>query len=309
MDVSIGELSRLTGLPVKTIRYYSEIGLVRETRRTSAGYRRYDEQALARLELVRALRDLGIDLDTIGRVADRHSSLEEVARANGDAIDLHIRQLTLRRAVLRAIARGASRPEEVARLTAYARATAEESRRIMEDFLDAVFAGHADDPFAGRMRSALPVLPEQPTDRQVDAWIELATLVQDAQFRTRVAQMVSDGARQRAAQGITDADAPTQRAGQAVADRAGAAAAAGVDPRGSEAAAIVDELVGLFAAAAKRTDDAAYRVELERQLRTFSDRRVERYWQLVGVINGWPEQASLMPAYEWLIAALSSRAT
>jgi DNA-binding transcriptional MerR regulator len=113
MDVSIGELSRLTGLPVKTIRYYSDIGLVREARRTPAGYRRYDEQSLGRLELVRALRDLGIDLQTIARVAEQQWSLEDVARAHCDAIDVHLRQLALRRAVLRAIARGIARPEEV----------------------------------------------------------------------------------------------------------------------------------------------------------------------------------------------------
>jgi MerR family regulatory protein len=59
MDFSIGELGKLTGLPVKTIRYYSDIGLVPEARRTDAGYRRYDAAGLARLELVRTLRDLG----------------------------------------------------------------------------------------------------------------------------------------------------------------------------------------------------------------------------------------------------------
>jgi DNA-binding transcriptional MerR regulator len=110
MDVSIGQLARLTGLPIKTIRYYSDIGLVPEARRTSAGYRRYDQRALGRLELVRALRDLGIDLRTIGKVCERWSGVEDVARANADAIELHIRQLSLRRAVLRAIARGASEP-------------------------------------------------------------------------------------------------------------------------------------------------------------------------------------------------------
>lgn len=43
MDLSIGELSRLPGVPVKTIRYYSDIGLVPGSGRTDAGYRRYDD--------------------------------------------------------------------------------------------------------------------------------------------------------------------------------------------------------------------------------------------------------------------------
>ena len=304
MDVPIGQLARITGLPIKTIRYYSDIGLVPEATRTSAGYRRYDERALARLELVRSLRDLGIGLRTIGEVCERWSSLEDVARANADAIDLHIRQLNLRRAVLRAIARGASQPEEVQRMTAFARASADESRRIMYDFLNAVFADRPDDPFAERMRASLPVLPEEPSDKQIDAWVALASLVQDPDFRARVAQMAAEGARIRAATGLSDTDAATQRAGRAVVDQAGAALASGLEPTSADAAPIVSELVSGFAKAAGRQDNPAYRSELARQLSLFSDVRVERYWQLIGVVNGWPDAPSLTPAYEWLIAAL-----
>jgi DNA-binding transcriptional MerR regulator len=96
MDVSIGEVARLTGVPVKTIRYYSDIGLVAAASRTDAGYRRYDEAGLARLELIHALRDLGLDLASIRRVTERQTKIEEVARAHADAIDLHVHQLTLR---------------------------------------------------------------------------------------------------------------------------------------------------------------------------------------------------------------------
>jgi DNA-binding transcriptional MerR regulator len=39
MDISIGELARLTGLPVKTLRYYSDIGLAPVAERSPAGYR------------------------------------------------------------------------------------------------------------------------------------------------------------------------------------------------------------------------------------------------------------------------------
>ncbi|MFC5723968.1 MerR family transcriptional regulator [Streptomyces gamaensis] len=53
---SIGELARLTGLTVKTIRFRSDTGVVPPTDRTPAGYRLYDQEALARLGLVRTLR-------------------------------------------------------------------------------------------------------------------------------------------------------------------------------------------------------------------------------------------------------------
>jgi DNA-binding transcriptional MerR regulator len=306
MDISIGQMARLTGLSVKTVRYYSDIGLAPEAERTASGYRRYDEDGLARIELVRTLRDLGFDLSTIRRVLERTASLSDVASAHADAIDLHIRQLTLRRAVLRAIARSGAGHQEVQRMTAFANASAGEARRIMEDFLGHVFAEHPDDPFASRMRAALPELPEEPSDAQIDAWVELAGLVGDPEFRDRVRQMVSEGARVRNERDISDTDEATQRAGAAVVGRAGAAMTAGVAPASAEAAAIVDDLVGLFAAAADRTDGAAYRAELVWYLETFTDERVERYWNLIGIINGWPQGPSLTPVYRWFIAALQA---
>jgi DNA-binding transcriptional MerR regulator len=299
VELSIGDLARLTGLPVKTIRYYSDIGLVPEVGRTASAYRRYDDAGLARLELVRTLRELGLDLATIRRVTDRTTTIEEVAGAHADAIDLHIRQLTLRRGALRAIARGASQPEEVQRMTAFARASADEGRRIMEEFLDSVFAGSEDNPFAARMRGALPSLPDEPSDAQVDAWMELAGLVGDPEFRGRVRTMIIESERQRVASGISDTDKATQVAGGAVVEKAGAAAVAGIAPDSEEAKPIVVELVALFAMAAKREDNPEYRAELAAQLETFGDRRVERYWQLIGIINGWPSRPSMMPAYEW----------
>jgi hypothetical protein len=174
----------------------------------------------------------------------------------------------------------------------------------MNEFLSAVFADHDDNPFAARMRAALPALPDQPTEAQVDAWIELAGLVGDPEFRERVRQMVVQGEHQRTASGISETDEATQRAGMAVVEKAGAAVAAGITPDSPGAAPIVAEVVELFASAAGRRDNHAYRAELAAQLEMFSDRRVERYWQLIGLINGWPERPSLMPAYEWFMIAL-----
>ena len=122
---SIGALSRRTGIPVKTIRYYSEIGLVPETRRTRSGYRHYDGSALVRLELVRALRELGLDLATIRSILDRRAELTQIAAAQVEAIDAQIRLLRLRRAVLRRLAAGHPSEQEVERVHQLAHASAE----------------------------------------------------------------------------------------------------------------------------------------------------------------------------------------
>ncbi|MFE3144865.1 MerR family transcriptional regulator [Streptomyces scopuliridis] len=99
---AIGDLARRTGLTVKTIRFYSDAGIVPPTDRSPAGYRLYDIDAVTPLDLVRTLRDLGLDLSAIRKVLDREVSVPEVASALADALDVQIRTLRLRRSVLRA---------------------------------------------------------------------------------------------------------------------------------------------------------------------------------------------------------------
>src|SRR4051794_27645839 len=108
--LSIGELASRTGLPVRTIRFYSDAGVVPPADRTEAGYRLYGPDALARLGLVRTLRDLGLDLATIRRVLEREVSLTDVAVAHAAALDAQICVLRVQKAVLQAVANRWQRP-------------------------------------------------------------------------------------------------------------------------------------------------------------------------------------------------------
>ena len=66
----ISEAASRTGLPVSTLRYYERIGLLPEPQRTASGYRAYEEQALDRLAFIARARELGLQLDDIGGLAD-----------------------------------------------------------------------------------------------------------------------------------------------------------------------------------------------------------------------------------------------
>ena len=65
MDLTIGELSRRTGVKVPTIRYYEQIGLMRDTPRTASNRRLYDGDATKRLAFIRHARQLGFDIEAI----------------------------------------------------------------------------------------------------------------------------------------------------------------------------------------------------------------------------------------------------
>ena len=68
--LSIGTLSRRTGTKVQTIRYYEQIGLMREAERSAGGQRRYAEQDLERLAFIRHARELGFPLEAIRELLD-----------------------------------------------------------------------------------------------------------------------------------------------------------------------------------------------------------------------------------------------
>ncbi|GIH24360.1 hypothetical protein Aph01nite_26700 [Acrocarpospora phusangensis] len=68
---TVGRLARRTGLPVHTIRFWADSGVVAEARRSAGGYRLFDAAAVARFELVKTLRELGIGLEDIQRILTR----------------------------------------------------------------------------------------------------------------------------------------------------------------------------------------------------------------------------------------------
>ncbi|WP_425839840.1 MerR family transcriptional regulator [Streptomyces fractus] len=299
---TIGDLARRTGLTVKAIRFYADSGIVPPTDRSPAGYRLYDIGALARLDLVRTLRDLGLDLAVIRRVLDREVSVPEVAAAHADALEVQIRTLRLRRAVLRAVAKRGSTPEEMDLMHKLAKLSDAERRRLVTDFVDDTFGGvDANAEFVDMMRSAMPELPDDPEPEQVDAWVKLAELTRDPDFRAAVRRMAKYQAAERAR---GDSTGLHHELTEAVRDHVGRALDTGVAPASAEARVIVDALTARYAQTFSRADDAGLRNWLLTRLEIAGDPRAERYWHLLAVINGWPVPPSLTPVFAWFTAAL-----
>jgi len=84
----VGELAEATGLTVRALHHYDEVGLLVPSERTSAGHRLYDEQDVRRLYRVLALRELGLGLDEIASLLDddrRRAAMAVASRRRAEA--------------------------------------------------------------------------------------------------------------------------------------------------------------------------------------------------------------------------------
>ncbi|GGN75558.1 MerR family transcriptional regulator [Streptomyces albiflavescens] len=292
---TIGELSRSTGLSVRTIRYWSDEGALPPVARSSGGYRLYDAASVARLELIRTLRELGLGLDDVRKVLAGETTIAEVAAAHVVALDAQIRSLKVTRAVLSTVARRGSTAEEMTLMNKLARLSAAERKRIIDDFMEETFGGldTADPDIRTRIQFSLADLPEDPTPEQVDAWVELAELLQDKGFRARMRKMIEFNAADRG---------PDVPAGTSLwfmsrlVQLAGEALEQGVDPESPGAEEVLGPLLGNAdrAAVLERLESAAH-VEMA------------RFRELNALVRGMEPLSAHREEFAWVVAALRAR--
>jgi MerR family copper efflux transcriptional regulator len=87
-SLRIGEVARRTGLPVKTIRYYCDEGLLQPRARSESGYRLFDEENLAELTIIRSLRAMDVSIPELARILEvRRSGVCNCSLLKGSIAD------------------------------------------------------------------------------------------------------------------------------------------------------------------------------------------------------------------------------
>lgn len=113
-SLKIGEVSATSGLPVKTIRYYEEIGLLEPTvERSNSGYRLFDDRVLNRLAFIKRSQALGLSLSEIKDILQVHDrghlpcgEMRQHLEAKVEAIAAQIAELETLRSELQGILAG-----------------------------------------------------------------------------------------------------------------------------------------------------------------------------------------------------------
>ncbi|MFC4565780.1 MerR family transcriptional regulator [Nocardiopsis mangrovi] len=320
----IGDAAHRSGLSVSAVRFYADAGIVEPTGVNRAGHRMYDVGAIARLELVRTLRELDTDLDEIRRLLDGGTTLHDLLTTHLEIVKRQERTLRARRAVLRTLIEQGGTTAQADLMHKLVSMTDEEREQTIDDFWNDVGAGlDLPEGFVDRLRTMRPVLPADPTAAQLEAWIELADLVRDPAFRDAVRTYLHDA--YSTDEGRTVASAPFQdfmhETGTPLAEELLAAHRAGESPRSPRAQRAVTRFMEAATALSDtpltpevrdRMADGFQQVpDLMRQIAeedAASDDPVYddthgRYLSLVALINGTEEDHGSFP-YTWIAEAM-----
>ncbi|MEI5007739.1 MerR family transcriptional regulator [Streptomyces sp. PmtA] len=300
---TIGELAERAGVTVKTVRFYSDRGLLPESGRSAGGHRRYGPEALDRLRLIRSLRGLDLPVPEVGRVLDHGDEAlgDALESAIGDRLQVLGSQLAAmrwREASLRLL-RDCDAGERAERLRLIGAVTVPPSTASMARFwrywLPPRLPARVVSAF---LDQAVPQIPDDPTPAQVWAFARLHALVSgncSGSVRPQPAVHRPDRGYRPAVlyDGLGEAYA-----------LASAELRAGRPPRAGEA---LDSFVSVYAASRGTRDTPDFRRLLGRQLA--ADPRIDLYWQLTADLTtppGSPPEPNPGSAHDWLCAALDA---
>jgi DNA-binding transcriptional MerR regulator len=298
--LAIGEVSKRTGMPVKTLRFYADEGLVPPSGRSASGYRLYAEADVVKLELVRTLRDAGLGLEAIRSVLGRDLSLSEALRLRLGAIEAHITSLQQVAAALRVALRSEPTEQDIRRLTMVTKWSEEERKSLIERFQQRMVEGIPIDHkwIVEKMAAGAPRLPDDPSAEQLDAWLELAELMSDASF----VEAMRDNTRDVSLRGLDLAK--LQNLNVEIGAAALLAQNAGTAPDSAEGRALAERyLIGLAELSGQRAEDPAFRAGV-RHYFDRQDPRKARYWQLVSILNGSAPVSSMVAGWGFVLSAL-----
>ncbi|AFZ33424.1 MULTISPECIES: heavy metal-responsive transcriptional regulator [Cyanophyceae] len=109
----IGSVAKTSGMPIKTIRYYEELGLLKTTGRTEGGYRLFNSDVFSRLSFIKRAQGLGLSLSEIKEFLDVYDQgdlpcdhIKVKLEDKLEAIEQQIQQLQILKQELRGLLSG-----------------------------------------------------------------------------------------------------------------------------------------------------------------------------------------------------------
>ena len=182
--LTIGEVAKRTKVPVKTIRYYDEVGILTPDEVSEAGYRLYGDAQVGRLGLIRTLRETGFSIKDVRQLLAGETSPDEAIALQLEVIQKQVEKLTLAQAVLERAQQEDDALSHLHTLGTTLKLTPSERRAFLRTKMRDVMARKAPPEWRERfMTDFFANLPDTFGTEQVEAWVELVEILEDERVR------------------------------------------------------------------------------------------------------------------------------
>lgn len=297
---TIGELSKLSGISVRKLRFYSDKGLLPPTVRAESGYRMFSGADLERLGLILALRDAGVSLAEIGKILSKRLAAGDVLKLRLETLEAEIVSKRRVAAALRAALRVTDpQIDDLRRIWTVTKLSQSEFRAAIERFFDQVASGaKMDADWKKQMVDAsTPELPDDPTPEQVDAWTEIMTIISDKAYVEEMRASMSS-----MWNGEFDPAAYAE-ASKAIFNRVRAAIDEGAMPESEIGKSIALDWLDASAKAMKKSHDKAFLDWHLQQYRKYHSRSL-RYNELIHILRGDKPTTPAGEEWRWINDAM-----
>ncbi|WP_103107228.1 MerR family transcriptional regulator [Brevibacillus reuszeri] len=186
---SIGEVAKITGTTVKTVRYYDQIGLVKPVTHTEGGHRLYTTEEIWRLELILTLRYLSFGIEDIRKIISGEIPVSTALDWQIEALSTQQRMISNMISILQRAKEGDHGEESLRHIRELVESvhinTEERKKFILDKIQESMFIDQfPPDWHESLVQSVIGVLPKEGklTSGQSAAWTELEELLNSTEF-------------------------------------------------------------------------------------------------------------------------------
>ncbi|WP_426367625.1 MerR family transcriptional regulator [Streptomyces sp. E-08] len=294
---SIGELAARAGVTVKTVRFYSDRGLLPEAGRSSGGHRRYGAEAVDRLRFIRSLRSLDLPVPEVERVLEDDGAggaLEEAVAGRLRDVGSQLVALRWKEASLRLL-RDCAAGERTERLRLLGALPAPPDTDALARFWRRALPARLPRPVVSMVLDAVvPRPPEEPDPEQVLAFARLHALVTDPRL---------ERPEFRPGPPLPDGEYRPVVLYEGLAEAYGLASAEVLAGRAPQDGGALDCFVAAYAHACGEADTPAFRRRLIGLLALDDSPVLPRYWKLAAGLFA-PDEPVLGMLHHHLSVAL-----
>jgi DNA-binding transcriptional MerR regulator len=306
---TIGAVAKLTGVAIKTIRYYTDINLLPPTRRTEARFRLYSTEDIWQLQLIRVLRQLEFSLEEIKAIIGGNLSTSTAIDWQLEAVARHIHHLQRVQEVLQQAKETRQQPEQALRTLydlgiALSENATERSRFVTEKLHMLVAQANLPDEWREQMlRQFTWQSPDTFTAKQIAAWTEIVSILNDPAFAEDALHFNSPAPPQ-ATSNMDIAEYNQQVL--ALIQQAQAAALRGDSGESEAGQRLAQSWARLIAGSTGQTITSEFLRELSAQVSTYHSAHMQHFWTLMASLSGWEAPPSYEEGFNLLAAGLRS---